>query len=705
MASFTLSDKQRVLVDQPLESKLFLEGPAGTGKTTAAVERVLHMIDSGVPAGEILILVPQRTLATPYYEALRQPTAKPGLQVTVSTVGGLAQRMVDLLWPLVVEEAGFGMPDHPPVFLTLETAQYYMASLVRPLLDQGYFETVSIDRNRIYSQILDNLNKAAVVGFPPTEIGKRLTETWGGQQSQQRIYDEAQACATRFRQHCLAYNLLDFSLQVELFTEHLWPMPLCRTYLLDTYQHLIVDNVEEDTPVAHDILRDWLPHCRSALLVHDRDAGYRRFLGADPEDGYTLRDLCHERIELSDSFVTSTELQSFGTQLGRSLHRLPQTNPQDIRQVLEYDYRRYHPEMLDWIAESIANLVHEQGVAPGEIVVLAPFLTDSLRFSLMNRLETRSIPVRSHRPSRALRDEPATQCLLNLAAIAHPGWGVRPSQFDIAYALMQAIDDMDLVRAQLLAEIVYRVRDGHPTLTGFDQINPEMQERLTFLLGERYERLRTWIEEYTAGPPAELDHFLSRLFGELLSQPGYGFHTNHDAGEVTANLIESVLKFRWVAEGRAGKEDKPLGQEYIEMVQDGVVAAQYIRSWQLQPEDAVLLAPAYTFLMTNRPVDYQFWIDVGSTGWWERLNQPLTHPYVLSRHWPQGTIWTDGDEFNAEQDALYRLTLGLIRRCRHKIYLGFSDLGEHGNEQRGRLLLAIQHVLQHLPTEEEAADV
>ena len=80
------------------------------------------------------------------------------------------------------------------------------------------------------------------------------------------------------------------------------------------------------------------------------------------------------------------------------------------------------------------------------------------------------------------------------------------------------------------------------------------------------------------------------------------------------------------------------------MVRDGVVAAQYLRSWQRQPEDAVLLAPAYTFLMMNRPVDYQFWLEVGSTGWWERLYQPLTQPYVLSRGWEGGRQWTDSDE-------------------------------------------------------------
>ena len=729
MASVVLSDGQLALVERPIGRKIFLEGPAGVGKTTAGVERLLHLLASGVPARSILVVAPQRTLALPYYQALRRPTVRPGGHVTIFTVGGLAQRMVDLFWPLIAAEAGFAHPDQPPTFLTLETAQYYMARLVRSLLDRGYFETVTIDRNRLYSQIIDNLNKAAVVGFPHTEIGDRLKASWAGERSQARIYDEAQACATRFREYCLAHNLLDFSLQVEIFVEHLWregPAPsvhggagsLCRDYLLETYTHLVVDNVEEDTPVAHDLLRDWLPHCRSALVIYDREAGYRRFLGADPEDARTLRELCDERVAFDRSIVEMPDLRAFERELTRGLNRptrgtrrwgAREAETGNARAVLAFAYHRYHPQMLDWVAEQIAGLVHDEGVPPGEIVVLAPFLSDALRFSLTNRLEQKNVPARSHRPSRALREEPATRCLLTLAAVAHPDWGICSGRFDVAYALMQAIDGMDLVRAQLLAEIVYRVREGTPSLSSFDQINPAMQERLTFVLGERYERLRAWIEGYVESSRQEsvpFDHFLSRLFGEVLSQEGGGFHRDYDAGEVAANLIESVRKFRWVAgdslverdedagPGLSSAEGTPLGQEYVEMVQDGVIAAQYIRSWRLQPEDAVLLAPAYTFLMSNRPVDHQFWLNLGARGWWERLYQPLTHPYVLSRHWPRDAVWTDDNEHETRQEALYRLTLGLIRRCRRNIYLGLSELGEQGNEQKGPLLQAIQRVLR-----------
>jgi hypothetical protein len=197
-------------------------------------------------------------------------------------------------------------------------------------------------------------------------------------------------------------------------------------------------------------------------------------------------------------------------------------------------------------------------------------------------------------------------------------------------------------------------------------------------------------------PSPPIDHFFSRLFGEVLSQPGFGFHGDFEAGRIAAQLIESARKFRQVATAPPGADSPPAGLEYVRMVQRGVIAAQYVPAWETAgaEENAVLLAPAYTYLMRNRPVDYQFWLNIGSSGWWERLYQPLTHPYVLSRRWRHGDIWTDADEVETQTQALHRLIQGLIRRCRVGIYFGISELGEQGYEQRGPLLQAIQQALR-----------
>ena len=268
--------------------------------------------------------------------------------------------------------------------------------------------------------------------------------------------------------------------------------------------------------------------------------------------------------------------------------------------------------------------------------------------------------------------------------------------------------------------------------TTFDQIVTHMQQRISFILGRRYDSLRDWLAAAAESEPIELDDFVSRLFAEVLSQRGYGFYGQLDKGRVVTNLIESIQKFRQVVREtlhaapsngkgaviapngtdatRRGAVIAPgdaavapdnttlapslLGLEYVRMVERGVIAATYVQNWQLEPADAVLMAPAYTFMMINHPVEYQFWLDIGSNGWWERLYQPLTHPYVLRRDWPEGRVWGDEHEFAARQLALGRLILGLARRCRQCVYLGIADLGEQGYEQRGPMLQAVQRVLR-----------
>ena len=125
--------QNRILSTSP-DDRLFLFGPAGCGKTTVGVEHLRGLLAAGEPADSVLILTPQRTLQKPYELALDGGQPAPGGRVTLATIGGLARRMVDLFWPLAAEAAGFAHPAQPPVFLTLETAQYYMARLVRPLV-------------------------------------------------------------------------------------------------------------------------------------------------------------------------------------------------------------------------------------------------------------------------------------------------------------------------------------------------------------------------------------------------------------------------------------------------------------------------------------------------------------------------------------------------------------------------------------------
>ena len=220
---YSLTPNQLAVVERPLTSHIFLHGPAGTGKSTAGTERLKHLLAAGISGESILVLTSYRILQDLYLDAVETSDSPSGGVPVSATMSALAWRTTNQFWPVAARAAGFAHSENPPVFLNVENAQYYMAYVIRPLLAQGYFESVTVDRSRMYSQILDNLNKSATVGFPYTDIGPRLDSAWAGDPAQRRVYAQVQECASRFRVFCLQNNLLDFSLLLEVFSTHLWP--------------------------------------------------------------------------------------------------------------------------------------------------------------------------------------------------------------------------------------------------------------------------------------------------------------------------------------------------------------------------------------------------------------------------------------------------------------------------------------------------
>ena len=690
MASITYTSTQQKIIDLPLKSTAFLEGPAASGKTTAALARLEKLLRE-VPGHQIMLLVPQRSLGLPYQQFLRASADYSGSLPAILTLGGLARRMTRLFWPMVAQQAGFKAPHLPPNFLSLETAQYIMSRIVDPKRDKGFFNAVTIDKNRIYSQIIDNLNKAAVVGFPIEEIAQRLKSDLTLETSMVSALDHTQICAVEFREYCLAHNLLDFSLQIETFIHSIWPLDLCKRYFQRYYTNLICDNLEEDVPATHNLLRAWLPELNSALLISDQQGGYRTFLGADPASAKALQPLCQQHIQTQDNFQPVEEMQAFKLAMDACIRHEPAPKPVgDFQTVLKMEDFHFYPQMMAAIVDETAKLIEEQHISPGQIVVLAPYLSDALKFSLTKQFEQKDIPCYASRPSRMYIDDPAVKCMLTLAKLAHPQWELTISKYELRDALMLVLPDLDIIRADLIVQTLFSEKNQLDGLRGFDSIaNPKMQERITFAYGEKLDKLREDLTKYHTEEAQPLDTFLSRLFGEILSQKGYGLFDNMEAAQHIAQLIYAIKTFRQFLTGVFSMDDITAGIEFIKTLEAGLLPSVFLPS-QEKPEDAVLIAPAHTFLMENRPVACQFWLDIGSLGWWERLNQPLTNPYILRRDWQPGDSWTYTQNYNANQETMQRVINGLMNRCQQKIYVYSVQVNERGSEQRGPLLQTFQ---------------
>ena len=666
----------------------FLSSPSGSSRQQAVMGRLQYLLDERIPGHQILLLVPDRATGSEIRDALTALQTEPFGQVEPQTYYSMAARFTRLFWPLIVSEGEFSDPGSPPRLLNYEMAQHLLGQLIQPLLDKGYFAELSLRPQRIISQLIDNLNRAAVNGYPITEVESRLAAAWNGDPARLRYYEQGQECIDLFRSHCLKHGLLDLSLSVSLFT-HLCATKDFWSFVVGRYRHLVADQVEETVPVAQDMLRRLLGECQSSLLCCDPEGGYRSFLGSDPVGAVGLGTLCRERVEVSTP-AAPPKVVSFLNAIAGELQQETAIELED--EELQTGFvrlvrTRYRVEMIRQIGREISAL-RQQGTAPGEVAVVAPFADGGLRFMLGQVLAQAGIDFKIVRRYENLFDEPIVRSAIALAMLAHPTWGRKPTPYEVAEAFASLLH-CDPIRGRLAANHLYNPRSG--SLISAAALDETVASRLGERLLAAFETLRRWLDEYLSRPAEHIDHFLRRLFNQQFLQTGM---ESHDV-EIFSKLVASAAAYRRTAPFM-GLGIEEIGYGYITMLAEGIVAAQYlVDSGTETGADAVtLIAPVYTYLLSHQRARVQFWLDIGSPHWWEPLHQPLTNHQVLARSWSGDEKWTDLIDYRRRNHTLLRLLRGLVRRCDEGIYLCSSEFDSGGNPQQGPLLFTAERVLE-----------
>jgi hypothetical protein len=471
--------------------------------------------------------------------------------------------------------------------------------------------------------------------------------------------------------------------------EYLFFEKLPLDYIHARFHALFADNIEEDTPLAHDFYRQRIKSFLSTTLIYDHNGGFRTFLGADSESAYGLKSHCDHSIQLSESVGTDKSIDQFRIGLLSCIdQQQEQPEASIIPPGIVLSIYQFLPAMIDDIVEKIDQLVRS-GIPLNSIAVLSPYLSDVLKFAITEKLTIKGIIPQTSRPSRRYLSSSAIRAIFTLAKIAHPSWQLPVSHFEFRECLMRLIKNLDVIRAEQAAKALLGQNESGQFLRSFDTLtNLELQETITFSIGQDLTQLSTWLADYAADGISPLDIFIQRLFGELLSQPQFTLHSDFDAANDIARVIRSISAFRSFSASVFRFDEPTLGKAYIESVENGLLPSSF--AGINNEENGILISPAHTFLMQNRAVDYQFWLDIGSLGWWERLYQPLTNPYVYQKHWGEGAAWNENREFAINQAMMAKLVNGLLLRCQRGVFAAIVQTNEFGAQNSGPLLKAFQ---------------
>lgn len=662
-----------------------LTGYAGTGKTTALRHRLLHLLQGGESAYTVLVLVAEPEHREGFLSFIRESGAGPYPELSITAYNRMAQHMVGLFWPLIAREAGFARPFQPPTFLSYDMAQLLMWQTVTPLLQEGAFANLRLRPQQIVSQLLDTLNRAALNGLSLDEAVERQLATWGGEPERHHQLEDAAAVVRAFRRYCLDNSLLDLSLVVEAFDTQLVQHPEFHRYFRERYRHLIVDNIEEQTPAGQNFVERLMLETQTTAIALDTGGGYKRFLAADPQGAEAFRLRCEQVFTFEENFVAPEATTRLANLVQNKLLHTDLPVAGAAAAVVSQVGGRYRREMIQDLALQLHALASEGGVAPRDMAIVVPYLDGALRYMLTNALRDVGLPYRLLRRRTSPREEPRVRAWLTWLALAHPLWDVHPAPYDVAEALSLSIHGLDPARAQLLTDHLYQA--DVPALLAVDFLPEKVAERVGPDALALVDDIRLWL---AANSNREtIDQFLHSLFNDLLAQPQFQPEPDIAGAAVLDWLVRSAGRMRRAAPAMGMYTQAEIGAAFIDAVNQGLVTANP-PDWGDPPDpDGITIATIYAYLLAGEPARVQVWLETAAQGWWDIPRQPLSNAFVLAQSRPPDLVWETDEEFAIRNELLSRIARGLANRTRDGIILASSDLDRRGVRQQGALWQAL----------------
>lgn len=637
--------------------------------------------------------------------------------IRAKTTLGFIQDEVILFWPLLIES--LRIKAQFPVRLRPETEQELATTLWRSQLDAETLQRAGVNEYRLVRRILDLWQLAAYGGFICEDIAKILQT--GLEENGRNLEPEfLGSLLLDWRNWCLERGFLSYGLITELYNQHLLTNGDYQERLMQRYQRVIADDVDEYPAIARNLFEFLLDNGAVGAFSYNPKGAVRWGLGADPKCLEGLARRCQV-----ENLVTPRQ-NSLGYQLTTQMLELV-TEPMTMLSLpksVELIQTSSRAQLLRKTAEEIIQAIKLGMVKPEEVAIIAPGLDAIARYTLMEILTKQNIPVESLNDQRPLISSPAVRALLTLLALVYPGLGRLVDRDEVAEMLVvlswNNSDDgelgtgddgekkefpqpkIDPVRAGLIADYCFVPHPDNPHLLEVKTF--ERWDRIGYVASTAYQDILQWIEkqrylvrspqqQHLIPTPISLLYLAIQNFLCKNSNPQYQqlaalrelLETAQHYWEVDTRLKQTDLQPPELTTTTSANPSAGIA-EFIQLLRRGTITANpYPLRLIGNTSKAVTLATIFQYRASRRNHKWHFWLDAGSP-LWAKGGAATLYGATLFLQDRLGQPWTAADEQEAETQRLHRIIADLLARVGEKIYLCHSNLAVNGQEQLGPLL-------------------
>lgn len=614
---------------------LIIQGSIASAKTEFLTEKYAALLNSGVKASEILVLVQNSTQKKIFIDQTLEKLTINGLEtMQVHSFFSLVYNTISDNWAFLEDRNIFDNPVILPNLVGLEVSQFVLKEILKEVKFKGYNSKLSLLHQifRRYSLIIqNNLTQAEV-----NERAKILKEGFSL---------EADIALKKFLKKTLELRDFDYLRQCLLFN-----YVYKNTDYFKNIKYLIIDDADELTPICIDFVLSLSKQLKNFYISIDPLGSSRcGYLSADKNNYEKIKSTFGGEIIVKDDVGT----------LAMTANELFKNALTDSNILLKnFTYQSYAKRsvMLDNVFAKISGLL-KQGVKPCEISIITPVIDKMLKFSLREFLKTNILPLYLSGSEKLIQNRlvQATIVILKLNTDLRRTL----TSFDIK-VILSCILNIPIKYCEEILENFDRTKQ----LIAFDFEDEEYDKKY-----KNFQEVLTVVAE----SEAKISEQIILIYNELLSQ------CTKEKDEINKFnfFIKQIMDF----ENVFGKNFQSRKTDIILQVENSIIAENPYST--LEPElNNIIISTPQKIIDNKLKTKYQFWLDITSSEWIKSDTGPLYNAWVFQKDWAKKE-YTIEDNINLSKEKNARVLRKLVLCATEKVFCFSSLFDSNGVENYG----------------------
>lgn len=604
---------------------MIIDGTIASDKTEFLTEKYSELLNSGVDASEILVLVQNSNLKNNFVEkALEKLEIDCFEKLQVHSFFSLVYNTICDNWAFIENGNPYDKPAVMPNLAGLEISQFVLSDILKEVPFKGYNSKKSLLHQlfRRYSLIVQNNLTDDDVDWRSRVLGESFA-------------DDAKIALKKLLAKTLYLRDFDYLRQGLVFN-YIYK----NTKYFDNIKYLILDDGDEITPICYDFIKYLSSQLKEVYAAFDSRGGSRiGYLSADRTAVWEFEELFKQPVTVID---TNTKLKFDAETIFNNVTKCKF----DTLNYFTVQSPSKRSKMIELAVSKINELLKKQ-VLPSEIAIVTPVIDEMLKFGLRENINKQANLMFLSGSEKLIQNplvlSAVTILKLNTALCEKLG------EFDLRPVLTNFLG----IPVKYCREVL-QYFDTYKTLADYEFLNEEHNKK--------YQKLKELVDKFSSGN-VKLSEQVFELYNELAELFSF------DAGQL--NKFNFFIKQLQDFENIFGNDVLERKEEILTRIENSIISENPYSVLEIGENDLVIGTPQ-KIIDNQIRTKYQFWLDISSDEWIKSDTGPLYNAWVFQRGWSKDEYTIeDNVELSKEKTAriLRKLTL-----CADEGVFTFSSL-------------------------------